>query len=219
MIASTLIKEDILPLQLIDTNEEALLRMNEYKVSQFPVCEEGKLLGLIMEKDIIDAENSSVIDRNMINNDGLFVYEHQNIYDVIGKSAEKLISIIPVTDDAGGYVGSITQNNIISFMAESLSVNSPGAVIILEVSSNDYNFTEIANIIESNDSKILSNYIISKPDSTKLDIVIKVSKLNLGAIIQTFERYKYRIIASYQENSDYDNLRDNYESLMNYLKI
>ena len=55
MIASRLIKEDILPLNLTDTVREALGRMNEYKVSHFPVVAEGRFIGGVSEKDIDNA--------------------------------------------------------------------------------------------------------------------------------------------------------------------
>ncbi len=219
MIASALIKEDVLPLQVTDTVEDALFRMNEYKSTHFPVCEEGKLIGLLMEKELIGLKKNSTLKKEKVHIEPYFVKDYQNLYDVVGFASDKSLTIIPVNDDSGGYIGSITQRNLIDFFADSLSVNSRGAVIILEVSDNDYSLTEISNIIESNDSKILSTFIISKPDSTKIDVVIKLSKLDLRAIIQTFERYKYKIIASYQENYDYEELRENYDSLMNYLKI
>jgi signal-transduction protein with cAMP-binding, CBS, and nucleotidyltransferase domain len=147
------------------------------------------------------------------------VNEHQYFYEVLKLASDQQLSIIAVVDDAGQYMGSITQNDLISYFAKSMSVDLPGGVIILEVSENDYSLTEIANIVESNDAKILSSYIISKTNSIKLEVVIKVSKINLDSIIKTFERYNYKIVASYQESTNYDELRDNYDSLINYLNI
>ncbi|HJN06150.1 MAG TPA: CBS domain-containing protein, partial [Bacteroidales bacterium] len=99
------------------------------------------------------------------------------------------------------------------------SVDYPGGVIVLEVSVNDYSLTEIANIVESNDAKVLSSYILSKVNSTKLEVIIKVSKLELGSILQTFERFGYQVNASFEEDVDLDELKDNYDSLINYLNI
>lgn len=220
MIASMLIKEDIFPLRMDDTIDEALSRMNEYKVSHFPVSSDDRFLGIIAEKDIINLESPEMeIKNEFLRFDNSSVNEHLYIYDVLKLASEQKLSIIPVTDDAGGYIGSITQRDLVSFFADSASVHMPGAVVILEVSENDYSLTEIANIVESNDSKILSTFILSNPESTKLEVAIKLSKIDPGSILQTFERYSYRVIASYQESSDYDELKDNYESLMNYLKF
>ena len=220
MIASMLIKEDILSLELKDTLGEAIARMNEYNVSHFPVCDEGKFIGIISEKDIINSyDNETKINKDILKIDNHCMNEHQYFYEVLKLSNDQQLSIIAVVDDADQYIGSITHNDIISYFANSMSVELPGGVIILEVSENDYSLTEIANIVESNDAKVLSSYIVSKMNSTKLEVVIKVSKINLDLIIKTFERYNYKIVASYQESTNYDELRDNYDSLINYLNI
>ena len=220
MIASRLIKEDILPLRLTDTAREALSRMNEYKVSHFPVTAEGRFIGVVSEKDIDNQENlNSKLQKYLIHVDNFYVNEHQYIFDVLKLASNQKLSLIPVINETGKYIGCITQSDIIRYFAESMSVDNPGGTIVLEVSANDYSLTEIANIVESNDAKVLSSYILSRISSTKLEIIIKVSKLDIGSILQTFERFGYQISASFGEDVDYSNLKENYDSFINYLNI
>jgi predicted transcriptional regulator len=220
MKASQLIKEDILPLNITDNANEALSRMNEYKTSHFPVVDNGKFIGVISEANVLNHENiNSNLQKEFIYFDNFYVYEHQYIYDVLKLANTQKLSIIPVIDNNEQYVGSITQGDIIAFFAKSMSINTPGGVIILEVSINDYSLTEIANIVESNDAKVLSSYIVSDMNSSKLEIIIKVSKLNISSLLQTFERYSYQINASFGEEVDYADIKGNYDSLMNYLNV
>ncbi|MBC8320520.1 MAG: CBS domain-containing protein [Bacteroidetes bacterium] len=220
MIASRLIKEDILPLNITDTAHEAMNRMNEYKVSHFPVVDDGRFVGVISEKDLLNPEiRNRELQKEFIHFDNFYVNEQQYIFDVIKLAIDQKLSLIPVIEDKGNYIGCITQSDIVGFFAESMSVDYPGGVIVLEVSVNDYSLTEIANIVESNNAKVLSSYILSSIGSTKLEVIIKVSKLELGAIIQTFERYGYQVNASFYEDVNYDDLKDNYDSLINYLNI
>ena len=220
MIASKIIKEDILPLNLTDTAKEALNRMNEYKVSHFPVTSQGRFIGVISEKDIDDQETlNNELQKDLVSFDNFYVNEHQYIFDVLKLASNQKLSLIPVIDGKGLYVGCITQNDIVRFFAESMSVDSPGGTIILEVSVNDYSLTEIANIVESNDAKVLSSYIVSRMSSTKLEIIVKVSKLDIGPILQTFERFGYQVNASFGEDVDYSDLKDKYDSFINYLNI
>ena len=58
--------------------------------------------------------------------------------------------------------------------------------------------TEIANIIESNDIKILSSYVISKKDSTKMELTIKLNKTDISSVIRDLERYEYDVKALLQ---------------------
>jgi len=80
--------------------------------------------------------------------------------------------------------------------------------------------TEIAQIVESNDTKILSMYVTEHPDSTLLEVTLKVNRIDIGSILQTFFRYNYTVKASWsQEDSYTEGLKDRYDALMNYLSI
>ena len=85
------------------------------------------------------------------------------------------------------------------------------------MNQNDYSMSEIARIIESNDGKILSSYITSTPTSTEMELTIKVNKTDIDAIIKDFERFEYKVMASYKESSLQDDFTERYESLMRYL--
>lgn len=220
MIASKLISEDILPLTLSDTVMEAQNRMQEYRVLHFPVTENGIFIGVISEKSIYSyAKPIDKITKQLLNMENHYVVDDQYVFDVLHVADDKKLTMIPVVDKSGRYEGCITQTDIISFFTKSMSINLPGGVIVLEVNVSDYSLTEIANIVESNDAKVLTSYILSRHDSTQMEVVIKVSRINLGAIIQTFERYEYRVLASFGEEYNYHELKSNYDSLMNYLKI
>ena len=87
----------------------------------------------------------------------------------------------------------------------------------MEINQNDYSMSEIARIIEESNAKILSSYITSVPDSTKMELTIKVNITEIDAIIKDFERFEYKVMASYQEGSSKDDMTERYESLMRYL--
>ena len=102
-------------------------------------------------------------------------------------------------------------------IAKSATIQSVGGVIVLEMNSNDYSLTEIASIVESNNTKILSSYIISKPNSTNIEVTIKLNKQDITAIIKDFERHEYTISASYKEEEVDGDFVERYESLMRFL--
>jgi len=92
-------------------------------------------------------------------------------------------------------------------------------VIVLELNQNDYSVTQIGNIVESNDAKILSLHVSSIPDSTKIEVTIKINREDLSRVLQTFNRYNYTIKASYNYG-DYDNdLKSKLDEFMHFLNI
>ena len=90
---------------------------------------------------------------------------------------------------------------------------------MLEVNERDYSLAQIAQIVESNNARILSSYIMSSPNSTKLEITLKINQIELDRIIRTFERYDYVIRASFQKSNFQDDLQLRYDALINYLKM
>ncbi|PCJ77862.1 MAG: CBS domain-containing protein [Flavobacteriales bacterium] len=194
--------------------------MDEFKVSHLPVVEGVKFLGLVAEPDLLDLnspeEKISHCDLNMLNSP---VYEHQHIFEVVKTISDLNISIIPVLNEKENYIGSITLRHLMHIIAELSLVSGPGSTIVLEMNTNDYSLSEISQIIEGNDARILGTYLTSHPNSTKIEVTVKVNKSDLGAILQTFNRYDYTVSASYDQGDYGDILKDRYDSLMNYLNI
>ena len=90
-------------------------------------------------------------------------------------------------------------------------------MLVLQMKENDYSMSEIARIIESNDTKILSSYITSIPDAQMLELTLKLNKVDITAIVKDFERFDYTITASYNRNNQEDDFMERYESLMRFL--
>ncbi|MEC7863572.1 MAG: CBS domain-containing protein, partial [Bacteroidota bacterium] len=122
-----------------------------------------------------------------------------------------------VLDANNHYLGVITSRKLMYTIAKSATIQSIGGVIVLEMSNNDYSLTEIASIVESNNTKILSSYIISKPNSTNIEVTIKLNKQDITAIIKDFERREYKVNASYKDEEADGDFLERYESLMRFL--
>lgn len=220
MLAKDLVSNAIPPLKTSDTGTKALTWMNEFHVSHLPIINDKQFLGLISEEDILDLnEPDTPLGNHPLSLFRPYVYENDHIYDVIKVAASLKLTLIPVIDKTENYLGIIPLDNIIEFFSELGAIKEPGGIIVLEVNHGDYSLSEIARIVESNDSNILSLYIMANADSTKIDVTIKINRLDLKHIIATFERFNYTVKAFYQESSYNEDLKDNLDSLMNYLNI
>lgn len=220
MIARQLISDEIMPLKTSDTGTKALKWMDEYKVSHLPIVNNDNFLGVISEQDIYNLSNfEEPLGNHKLSLKQPFINEHQHIYNVLRIIDELELTVIPVLDDHKKYLGCFTLRNLLTFIAGIYSIDNPGGVIVLEISEQDYSLTEIATIVESNNAKILSSFITNHKDSTRLEVIIKVNKIELGAILQTFDRYGYFVKASFGEDEDHEDLRERYDSFMNYLNI
>jgi (p)ppGpp synthase/HD superfamily hydrolase len=124
-----------------------------------------------------------------------------------------------VLNDQNEYLGNISLKSLLLQFAKTAAADQPGGIIVLELNDNDYHLSEIAQIVESNNAKILGLYLQSHSESTKLDVTIKVNRENISGILQTFARYDYVVKASFQQSEFSDDLRQRFDLFMNYINM
>lgn len=220
MIAKELITEEIPPLVHTDTGEKALSWMEEFKVSHLPVLKNGNFVGVISESDILDKlDLDETLDLLFQHLPRPYVLENDHIYQVISKISEFKLSVIPVLSDKEEYLGCTSVHHLLSLIANTGSIKENGGILVLEMARTDYSMSQIAQIVESNDARILSSYVMSSPDSTNIEVTLKINKIELDRIIRTFERYDYVIKATFQKSNLDDDLKFRYDALMNFLNL
>jgi len=220
MRAISLITEDIPPLTHNDTGERALHWMDEFKVSHLPVLKDGNFVGVISESEVLDKMDlDKPLDELFQHLPRPYVNAGDHIYQVLSKVAEFKLSLIPILDNDENYLGCTTVHHLMTLIANTGSIKENGGILVLEMARSDYSMSEIAQIVESNDARILSSYIMTSPDSTNIELTLKLNKIELDRIIRTFERYDYIIKASFQKSNENDDMQFRYDSLMNYLNL
>ena len=221
MIAQDLISEVVPPLRLTDNGQKALNWMEVFRISHLPVVDGKRLVGVISDKIIYDL---NIIDKPMGDYVGQMLTPHvrdnQHIYEVFSLISMLKLSAIPVLNLYHEYVGVITVFDLAQKFADLVAVKEPGGVIVLELNSIDYSLSQIAQIVEGNDAKILSFYIYQEKDSNVMTITLKINIVDLSSIIQTFVRYDYNIKAVYMDESTIQNLYDDrYDQLMKFMNV
>ena len=221
MLARELMSDVVPALKTSDTGFQALSWMDIFRISHLPIVNNLEFLGLISDKDIY---NLNVADEPIGNHKlslfSHYVYEDQHIYEVIELASRLKLSAIPVLARNNEFLGTITTNDLVLHFADLSALKHPGGIIILEINVNDYSLSQIAQIVEGNDAKILSLYISTPEDSTKLYVTLKINRTEVSSIIQTFERYDYTITASYMKDDEGDDMIQNrYDLFMRYLNI
>jgi predicted transcriptional regulator len=221
MLAKDLISDVIPALRTSDSGQKALYWMDIFRISQLPIVNNEDFLGLISDKDIYDYNMAEEpIGNHTLSLFSPYVTEDQHVYEVIELASRLSLSIVPVLSNNSHYKGVITQNDLIHYFADFSALKEPGAIIILEMSIHDYSLSQISQIVESNDAKILSLYISSHSSSTRLELTLKINKSDLTSIIQTFTRYNYTIQSTFMDHDDMDSLYENrYDMFMKYLSI
>ena len=220
MLAIDLLNDEIPPLKVSDNGSKALAWMEEFRVSHLPVVDKREFLGLISDTELIDINKpKDPIGKLKVPLIRASVTQGQHIFEALKLISGLHLSLIAVLDDKGDYMGTITAVNLMQKIAAMPFVHEPGGIIMLELNMNDYSLAQIAQIVESNDAKILSSYITSNTDSTKIELTLKINKDDLSAILQTFNRYEYTVKASFHFGDYETNMKTRFDEFIHYLNI
>lgn len=220
MVAIELIADAIPPVHTSDTIQKVLDRMVEFRLRHLPIVNEEQFLGLVAEDDLIgESDYQTAVGALALSLVNPYVLEDQHIYDVIRMFYERQLTIVPVLNIKKNYLGIISINAITEYFAKITSVAQPGGIIVLEINNKNNSLAHMAQIVESDNAQILSSYVQTFPDSTRMEVTLKVNKQDISAIIATFLRYEYDIKATFNNTDHNDNAKDRYDSLMNYLNL
>ena len=220
MLAVELIADTIPPVHTSDTIQKVMDRLAEFRLKHLPIVNEEQFLGLIADTDLVgETDYQAPIGSLALSLVNPYVREDQHIYDVIRLFYEQQLTVVPVLDAKKNYMGLISINGMNEHFAKLTAVTEPGGIIVLEITNKNNSLAHMAQIVESDNAQILSSYVRTFPDSTRMEVTLKVNKLDISAIIATFLRYEYDIKATFNHTDDNDNSKDRYDSLMNYLNL
>ncbi|HTH83744.1 MAG TPA: CBS domain-containing protein [Mucilaginibacter sp.] len=220
MFAVELIADAIPPVHTSDSVQKVLDRMVEFRVRHLPIVNEEQFLGLLAESDILpETDSQTPIGALALSLVNPYVREDQHVYDVIRLFYEQKLSVVPVLDIKKNYLGIIPINAMNEYFATITSVSQPGGIIILDINNKNNSLAHMAQIVESDNAQILSSYVRTFPDSTRMEVTLKVNKQDISNILATFLRYEYDVKATFNHSDHNDNSMDRYDSLMNYLNL
>lgn len=218
MLTRELISNSIPYLHKDDTVFHALQLMNDYHVAHLPVVENENYLGIISEEQLLQSEENKSINDLPVSDGPTSVQANDHFLKAIQTAVVNKLSIVPVVEEKQ-LVGIVTYNDLLKNASAFMSLENPGALIVLELEGHNYSFNEINRIVESNDAQITQLNTLTDPETGTMQVTIRISKLEVSDIISTFQRYEYNVKYYFGEELYENELRSNYDNLMNYLKI
>jgi Mg/Co/Ni transporter MgtE len=213
------ISNDIKALTANDKIGEAKKLFNELTFTHLPVVENDLLIGLIAETDVqaIDDENK-LLKEYRYTFQLFFTDEKTNWFELLKIFALNEATIIPVLDVHQKYIGYYELTDILHIFNNTPFLNESGAILVVSKEIQEYSFSEIAQIIESNDARVLGAFISNSTKET-VEITIKLSDHDLNNTIQTFRRYNYSILTSFHLDEYLNTLKERSDYLQKYLNI
>lgn len=209
---------DIKPFEVTTKIKDVQNMFNQLTSSHILVKKKAEYIGCISENDVHSFDGNKLLSDYLIALEYFFVRDNTNWLDILEAFALHNSNIMPVLGKDNKYLGYYEFSDIMSLFNNTPFLNEVGGIIVVEKGIREYSFSEICQIIESNDVKILG-VIISKIENDNIQATIKIGNTGMNAIVQTFRRYNYNIISNHEEDKFLEDLKDRSKYLDRYLNI
>lgn len=220
MLTKELISPSLPLLHLHDTVFGALQMMNDCHVTNLAIDDDGKYAGLVSEEAMMQVSDETLTIGDLKGNFPLFsVKENDHFLKAMQLAVENKLSVIPVVDENKNLLGVVSYHELLKKASEFINVKDPGGLVVLEMESTNYSFSEISRLVETNDAQITQLNTYTDPQTGLMQVTLKINKTEVSDIIATFQRYEYNVKYYFGEELYENELRSNYDNLMNYLKL
>ena len=220
MLTGDLLSTSLPILHLQDKIFNVLQMMNDCHVSQLAVADEEKFAGIVSEDFLMQAPDDTREIREI--KEGfqfLYVNEKEHFLKALQVAVDNKLSIVPVIGENNELLGVVSYRELLKKASEFINVKEAGGLIVLEMESNNYSFTELSRLVETNDAQITQLNTFTDPATGLMQVTIKINKAEVSDIVATFQRHEYIVIYYFGEELYENELRSNYDNLMNYLKL
>jgi acetoin utilization protein AcuB len=214
-----IISTSIPTLSLEDTVFQSLEMMNEYHLSQLPIVMDDRYLGLVFEEDLMNLNVNEKLRVQLDRLSKVAVQAGSHFMEAVKIVNDYHLSAVPVIEKEGEYIGTISSADLLVQLGRLTGASEQGAIIVLEMEQRSFSFSEICKLVETNDTQITQLNTYWDTVTETLLVTLKVNKFEISDIIATFQRYEYQVKYYFGEELYENELRSNYDHLMNYLNI
>src|SRR5690554_2295439 len=209
---------DVKPIDISSKVKEVQMVFNQLTYTHIPVEKEGDYIGCVSENDAYCFENTKTLNDYQYALEPFHVLHTTNWLDVLEASAVHNCNIMPVLGEDNNYLGYYELGDIMSLFNNTPFLNETGGIIVIEKGLQDYSFSELCQIVESNGNRIYGAFI-SKMNEETVEVTLKISQSGMNSIVQTFRRYNYNIVSHHEEDKFIEDLKERSKYLDKYLNI
>lgn len=192
---------------------------HETTFSHFPIVKNKQLIGLISETDVfgIDEEAAEIGNFQHLFN-LFFVEENTNLLEILKEFASNETNLIPVINTNKEYVGYYDLIDTLHTYNDTSFLKNEGTILTIEKKLKDFSFSQVCQIVESNNGKVLGLFVLES-NAEKVKLIIKFSSQDINEIIQSFRRFNYSVISKHKDDFYLEDLKERSNYLQKYLNI
>jgi CBS domain-containing protein len=201
-----------------DSLKKVIQFFKDHTFSHVAVVEKGKFVGLLNENDLKVFDAGKTIADHQYSLESFFVTIETNWLDVLEVFAHNEANLLPVINDKQQVTGYYDLTEIVHVFIDTPFFTEPGSILMVEKGIKDYSFSEIAQIVESNNTRFIGG-LVTDMHNDVVQVTLKIGTSNLNEIIQSFRRYNYNIVFGNNNDQFIEDLKQRSDYLDKYLNV
>ncbi|MEE9363036.1 MAG: CBS domain-containing protein [Cellulophaga sp.] len=186
--------------------------------SHVAIVDKKRFRGVLSENDLETFEADKKIEDYQFNLESVYVEKESSWFDVMEVFARNDANIIPVLNKKEEVVGYYNLGDVVGMIMDTPFFTEEGGVLVIAKGIKEYSFSEIAQIVESNNAKLLGG-VVTGVKNDVIQVTLKIGVTNLNDIIQSFRRYNYNILFGNNDDQFMEDLKQRSDYLNKYLNV
>lgn len=218
MLVKDYISKDFAPAKISQTAGHALKLVDKFNLTHIPVLEDLEFAGNLSKEILEENEASTVLSKLKDFFENFFIDEKASLLDAVQIYHNHTSNVLPILNQTHHYVGMLMLDDVISGLSSMPLIIEPGSIMIVEIPQKKLSFSEISNIVESNNAKIIGMFVTAYQDEN-VRVALKLVSENLTSVGETFERFDYKVVYKFFNDEKEELMKERFEQLMKYLNI
>jgi acetoin utilization protein AcuB len=206
MLVEDIMKKDVITVDSNDSLRLTLLKVHQNRIRHIPIVEQGKLVGIISDRDIRDA-CPSIISASHPDDEKVMTTPVSTIMrrdvitahplDFIEEAAlalyENHIGCLPVVVD-DTLVGILTETDILHTLVELMGVHYPSSHIEVEVDDRTGLLADVAQLFKETNCNVTSVLVFPGQHTGKKNLAFRVQTIDPRKVVSKIEEAGYRVV-------------------------
>jgi hypothetical protein len=210
--------ENIAVFDIADAAEKVREFFRESTYSHVAITENGNFAGVLAREDLAGVEKGAKISKYRAALESFYAPEEASWPEVLEIFTRNESNLLPILGKQGGVIGYFQLLDILRILIETPFFREPGGLLVIAKGGKDHSFSEIAQIIESNNARILGGFITDIQNDVVIT-TLKLSSENFNEVLHTFRRYNYSILFGTIHDQFLEDLKQRSDYLDKYLNV
>lgn len=201
-----------------DSLEKVVRFFKDTNYSHVAVSESGSFLGVLAEEALKHFGTRKKIRDFRDDLETFHTQKEASWLEVLEAFSKNETNLLPILDEERQVLGYYQLLDVLGLLIETPFFREPGGILVVAKSVKDHSFSEISQIIESNNTRLLGAFITDIRNDVVMT-TIKLSAENFNEVLQTFRRYNYSILFGTIHDQFLEDLKQRSDYLDKYLNV